>query len=132
MEGRGYEMKKMLSLSALFLFTSCATIHFRSNQSIPITFEGNPMHQKEVVIEGRRDFFFWGNDPDFSVVFVDDEVKRAGFKALSKTIIYEHKNPQDILIAFLTLGIYMPKGYTITGYTEGGGPPPIIQPTDSE
>lgn len=128
MEGRGHAMTKLFSLAALLLASSCATIHFRSNQTIPITFEGNPNHQKEVVIEGRRDFFFWGNDPEFSVVFVDDEVRRAGHGALSKTIIYEHKNPQDILIAFLTLGIYMPKGYTITGYTDGGAAAPIVQP----
>ncbi len=117
----------LLLASVLFLLTSCSTIHFRSNQTIPISFEGNPQHQKEVFIQGRRDFFFWGNDPEFSVVFVDEEVRRAGYPALSKTIIYEHKDPQDILIAFLTLGIYMPKGYTITGYTEGGVAPVSTQ-----
>jgi hypothetical protein len=104
-------------LVLLFLFSACSTIHFRSNNKVPVTFSGNPEHVKEVVIEGKRDFYFWGNSPESHVVYVDEEVQAAGYSGLSKLIVYEHKNPQDILLKFLTLGLYMPTGYTITGYT---------------
>lgn len=109
----------LLPIFATLLVTGCATIHFRSNHSIPVTLEGNGAHQKEILVEGRRDFFWWGLNPEYHEVFVDEEVKSAGYPALSKAIIYEQKNPQDILISFLTLGIYMPRGWTITGFTEG-------------
>jgi hypothetical protein len=128
MELRGYVMKMFAGLIATLLFTSCTTIHFRSNNVVPVTFLGNPEHQKEVVIEGKRDFFWWGADPDFAVVFVDEEVKRAGYKSLSKAIIYEQKSPADQLISFLTFGIYLPRAWTITGYTEGEATPEPTQP----
>jgi hypothetical protein len=112
----------MKILSFLFVLTtlsSCTTIHFRSKNTIPVSFEGNPKHQKEVSIVGRRDFYFWGVEPEQQEVFIDEEVREAGYDGLSKLIIYEHKNPQDTLISFLTFGFYVPRGYTITGYTSG-------------
>lgn len=98
---------------------SCTTIHFRSNNSIPVSFDGNPKHQKEISIVGHRHFYFWGVDPDHHEVIIDEEVRKAGYEAISKLIIYEHKNPQDILISFLTFGLYMPRAYTITGFSSG-------------
>lgn len=112
----------MKILSVLILLGSlggCTTIHFRSKNSVPVTFEGNPNHRKEVSIVGHRDFYFWGVEPEHHEVYIDEEVRRAGYNGMSKLIVYEHKNPQDILISFLTLGIYMPRGYTITGFTSG-------------
>lgn len=112
----------MKILSALILLGSlsgCTTIHFRSKNTIPVSFEGNPEHRKEVSIIGHRDFLFWGVEPEHHEVFIDEEVRRAGYDGMSKLVIYEHKNPQDILISFLTLGIYMPRGFTITGFTSG-------------
>ena len=82
---------------SLIILSGCTTIHFRSNQSVPVSFEGNPNHQKEVSIVGHRDFYFWGVEPEEHVVYVDEEVKGAGFDGISKLIIYEHKNPQDSL-----------------------------------
>jgi hypothetical protein len=113
---------KFFSYLYLFLIvSSCTTIHFRSQNSIPVSFEGNPKHRKEISIVGHRDFYFWGLEPDEHEVFIDEEVRKAGFDSISKVIIYEHKNPQDTLISFLTFGLYMPRGYTITGFTVGGG-----------
>ena len=112
----------MKILNSFFLFaalSSCTTIHFRSQNMIPVSFEGNPKHQKEVSIVGHRDFYFWGVEPEEHEVFIDEEVQKAGYDGISKLVVYEHKNPQDILISFLTLGLYLPRGYTITGFTSG-------------
>lgn len=109
-------------------FMSCTTIHYRSQGSIPVSFEGNPKHLREVSIEGRKNFYFWGIEPDSTEVFLDHEVKRAGLDGISKVIVYEHKNPQDTLISFLTLGLYIPRGYTITGYTSGPNFKEVTQP----
>ncbi|MGE3609729.1 MAG: hypothetical protein AB7I27_09115 [Bacteriovoracaceae bacterium] len=110
-------MKTFFWLIFLSLLASCTTIHFRSNNSVPVTFEGNPEQQKEVSIVGHRNFYFWGLDPEEHVVYIDEDVKNAGYEGISKLIVYEHKNPQDMLISILTFGIYLPRGYTITGFT---------------
>ncbi len=101
------------------LLSSCTTIHFRSRNSVPVTFDGNPAHRKEVSITGQKNFYFWGISPEHEEVFLDEEVRKAGYDGLSKLIIYEQKNPQQNLISFLTLGFYLPRGYTITGFTSG-------------
>jgi hypothetical protein len=110
-------MKIQILALVVFIFTSCTTIHFRSNNNVPVSFEGNPNHQKEISIIGQKHFYFWGVEPEEHEVYVDEEVMKAGYNGISKLIIYEHKDPQDILISFLTLGFYLPRGYTITGFT---------------
>lgn len=109
-------MNKLL-ISFLLMVSSCTTIHFRSNNSVPVSFDGNPKHQREVTIVGQKNFYFWGTDPEHHEVYIDEEVRAAGYDGISKLIIYEHKNPQDMLISFLTFGLYMPRGYTITGFS---------------
>lgn len=111
------------------MIVGCTTIHFRSNNTVPVSFQGNPDHQKEVMIKGQRDFYFWGLQPEHEEVFIDEEVRQAGYDGLSKAIIYEHKNTQQTLISFLTFGIYMPKGYTITGYSSGSTIPEQLEDT---
>ncbi len=115
------------TFALLFLLASCTTIHFRSNNSVPVSFEGNPKHQKEVSIAGQKNFYFWGTDPEHHEVFIDEEVRNAGYDGISKVIIYENKNPQDILISFLSLGLYLPRAYTITGFTSGS---PVAEDLD--
>lgn len=108
---------------------SCTTIHFRSNNSIPVTFSGNPKHKKEVSIEGIRNFYFWGMDPEHHEVLIDEEVRQAGYDGISKVVIYEQKNPQNNLISFLTFGLYLPRAYTITGFTSGEMLPEDLEDT---
>ena len=110
---------------------SCTTIHFRSNNTIPTTFSGNPKHQKEVIITGIRHFYFWGIDPDHHEVLIDEEVRQAGYDGISKLVIYEPKNPQNNLISFLTFGLYLPRAYTITGFTTGEMLPEDLEDTVS-
>ncbi len=124
-------MKIITSLILLSMLAGCTTIHFRSNNSIPVTFEGNPKHQKEISVVGHRHFYFWGVEPDEHEVFIDEEVRRAGYDGISKVVLYEQKNPQDILISFLTLGLYLPRGYTITGYASENILPEELQETAS-
>jgi hypothetical protein len=125
-------MKKILSLILLSTMVSCTTIHFRSNNTVPVSFEGNPKHKKEVSIVGHRHFYFWGADPDHHVVYIDEEVRKAGYDGISKLIIYEQKNPQDMLISFLTLGLYLPRGFTITGFASGNMLPEDLEETSIE
>jgi len=121
---------RILAMLGLLVVSSCATIHFRSNNTVPVSFTGDGAHQKEILIEGDRNFYWWGINPEYHEVFVDEELRKAGYKSLSKAIIYEQKDPQDILISFLTLGIYVPRGWTITGFTEGQKGPLEVHRTE--
>ena len=120
-------MKHISFLALAALFSSCTTIHFRSNNSVPVSFSGNSEHRKEVSIEGKRDFWFWGIEPDHQEVFIDEEVRKAGFDGLSKVVVYEQKSPQETLISFITFGFYLPRSYTITGYTSGNTIPEDLE-----
>lgn len=109
-------MKKLISLILCLSFVSCTTIHFRSKQSVPVTFDGNPAQTKLVYLEGDRDFYFWGVDPEHHEVFIDEVVREAGYDGISKVVVYEPKSPQNNLISFLTLGIFLPRSFVISGY----------------
>jgi hypothetical protein len=109
-------MKNLFGLILCLSLVSCTTIHFRSNNSIPVTFEGNPSQKKLVFIEGDKAFYFWGVDPEHHEVFIDEEVRKAGYDGISKVVIYEPKSPQNNLISFLTLGLFLPRSYVISGY----------------
>jgi len=122
-------MKNILGLLFLLSAVSCTTIHFRSNNTIPVSFEGNPKHPKEIFVTGHRNFYFWGVNPEYHEVIIDEEVRKAGYEGISKVIIYEQKNPQDILISFLTFGIYMPRAWTITGFSSGSLLPEELKDT---
>lgn len=110
-------MKNIVTLFLVGMLVGCTTTHYRSKNTVPVTFGGNPEHRKEVTITGQRDFYFWGLSPDNHEVFIDEEVRRAGHDGISKVIIYEQKNPQEILVSFLTFGLYLPRAFTITGFT---------------
>ncbi len=112
-------MTKLLLTFLLILNFGCSTIHFRSNNSIPVQLNGNPNQTTEVTITGKRNFYFWGLNPEHEEVIIDEVVRKAGYDGLSKLIIYEKKTPEEILISILTFGIYLPHSFTITGYTNG-------------
>ncbi|MFL5784169.1 MAG: Bor/Iss family lipoprotein [Bacteriovoracaceae bacterium] len=122
-------MKSISFILLAGLFAGCTTIHYRSNNSVPVTFTGNPQHRKEVSIEGKKDFWFWGLEPDHQEVFLDEEVRKAGYDGISKTIIYEQKSAKEMLISFITFGLYLPRSYTITGFVSGNTLPEDLEDT---
>ncbi len=122
-------MKSISLILVAGFLAGCTTIHFRSNNSIPVSFTGNPEHRKEVSIEGKRDFYFWGIEPDHQEVLIDEEVRKAGYDGLSKVIVYEQKSPSETLISFLTFGFYLPRSFTITGFTSSNIIPDDLEDT---
>jgi hypothetical protein len=59
---------------------------------------------------------FVGRQVDTPFGFIDEEVRKAGYDGISKVVIYEPKSPQNNLISFLTLGLFLPRSYVISGY----------------
>ena len=120
-------MGKLIFILFTCLLSSCTTIYFRSKGSVPISYSGNPDEQQEVVIERKKDFYFWGTEPESHTVYIDEVVKEEGYSSLSKVIVYKRQDPQDTLIKFLTFGIYVPTGYTIMGFTKSSDAPVLEQ-----
>ena len=96
----------------------CSSILFRSRNKVPVSFDYNPSHQKEVTIKGRKKFYLWGVIPDKHIVYVDEVIDKAGFDEVSKLEIQEERDAKDILIGIMTFGLYIPKSYTINAFTE--------------
>lgn len=110
-------LPSLLLLSSLAL-SSCTTVHFRSNDEIPISFKKNPEHKRRVKISGITKFYFGGAVPKLREVYIDKEVKEAGYTELSGLVIYQERSLSNLFIKFLTLGIYLPTEYTFDGYTK--------------
>jgi hypothetical protein len=109
-------MKNLFFLVLGLSLVSCTTMHFRSGGTVPVSFDGNPSQTKLIEISGDRNFMFWGIDPDHHTVLIDEVVREAGYDGISKVVVYEPKSPENNLISFLTLGIFLPRSYVVQGY----------------
>jgi hypothetical protein len=111
-----------LRANIIFLFlilvtSACSEIHYRSKNSIPLSFKHNSDHKRFVKIKGSQEFFLGGFIPHHQDVFLDEEVHKAGVQTLSKMEVEDHHRFVNYLIATLTLGFYTPRDYVITGFT---------------
>lgn len=109
-------MNKLL-LILIFFLSGCASVHFLSSNEIPVTFDKNPKHTKNITVEGKSNFYFGGLYPPKHDVFIDQVVKNAGYKEISGLKIKEERSFGNSLLKFITLGIYIPTAHTFTGYT---------------
>ena len=107
----------ILFLFLIFLTSACSEIHYRSKNSIPLSFKHNSDHKRFVKIKGSQEFFLGGFIPHHQDVFIDEEVHKAGVETLSKMEVEDHHRFVNYLIATLTLGFYTPRDYVITGFT---------------
>lgn len=109
-------MKILIALLLIFL-SGCASVHFLSGNEIPVTLDKNPKHTKKIRIEGMSKFYFGGIYPKKHDVFIDKEVKDAGYNEISSVVIHEERSFSNSILKFITLGIYIPTEHTIEGYT---------------
>ena len=108
-------MSKVILL--VFLSIGCTTIHYQSNEKIPVLWGS----QKEVadetkIILGKKDFYLWGFYPKSQSVFLDEEFKKVGFQKVNKTVIEEFQTAFDKIKEYITLGMYIPKRYKLIGH----------------
>jgi hypothetical protein len=104
-------------LITLFVLASCSSTKFTSNGKIPVKFEADEDHQKEVVIKGDKKFYLWGLVPEQHTVYVDEVIDQAGFEEASGVFIQETREPLNTLIGILSFGLYIPKSYSISIFT---------------
>ena len=74
----------------VFLSIGCTTIHYQSNETIPVLWGSQKELTDETkVVLGKKDFYLWGLYPKSQSVFLDDEFKKVGFQKVNKTVIEE-------------------------------------------
>ena len=105
-----------LSLYIFFvLFSSCATVEYRSKGLVPVSLTSKTNHFKDFEIEGKTRFYFWGFYPKVNYVDIDQVVKSYSYNAVSKIKIEEYVSAKDALMSVITFGVYTPRSYRVYG-----------------
>lgn len=107
-------MFNQLSLLALFIVaTGCAHIHYKSQGKIPVKVSRAPEHDQIFEASGSVGFYLFGFLPKDQTVPIDQLAQSQGFSEISKLVITETSEWDDLLWSFLSLGLYTPRSYKI-------------------
>ncbi len=98
------------------LLSSCTTIVFQSDQSIPVYVSGKADHKHKVVIKGEKDFYLWGMVPKEHIVSIDKELADEGLLSAANVRIKENVSSIQLLKTILSFGIYTPVSYEVSGF----------------
>jgi len=109
-------MKTFLNMFFLvILFQSCSMIEYGSTGKIPVYFTYKKNNEYEFKIEGREDFYLFGQLPQVRKVDLDDLLQQEGFIEASKIQIHEFLTVKDMILTGISLGLYTPRSYVVTG-----------------
>ncbi|MEI8346947.1 MAG: hypothetical protein WCG27_05745 [Pseudomonadota bacterium] len=98
------------------LFSSCTTIHYVSRGLVTVNVSDRAGLPHPFNVEGQRDFYMWGLYPVEHKVVVDQEIHSATHLARPSALsIEEYLSPSNMLFTFITLGMYCPRNYRLTG-----------------
>lgn len=109
------DLKIIGSLISLFFFLNCSGVRFKSQNKIATSFDSLKNHNEFVSINVSRPFYLWGLIPSEHVVEVDSEFIKKGFDSVSELEILEIDKKTEFVWSALTLGMYIPKKYKLTG-----------------
>jgi len=108
-----------LRISALLIsifLSSCSTIVFQSDQTIPVHVTGKASHKHKVVINGEREFYLWGMVPSEQVITIDTELADIGFLSAANVKVKESITAMQWLKTIVSFGLYSPVSYEISGF----------------
>ena len=98
---------------ALLLLTSCSSLNFLASGKTPFKISANSKSEKSIVIEGARDFYFWGIFPAQLNINFEDESNRLGLSFPSYVSVEQNIGLKSFFYTVLTLGLYCPVDYKI-------------------
>lgn len=108
-------MPNILKLSLiLFLYSSCSSLHFESSGAFNVDFMARDEAAKELSVEGKKEFFFWGLYPEFQVIKVDQELATIGVNTGGRLQVEEYQTVSGLFLTIVSLGLYHPVYYKIT------------------
>ncbi len=98
------------------LLSSCTTTHYVSTKKIPVFVSAKERHSKRVIVEGVKEFYFWGTYPDHHIVNIDQEFKKKGVVSIANVKVEEYLDLWDSFKLFFSFGLYTPIHYRLTGW----------------
>ncbi len=98
-----------------FIITSCSSIHFKSSDTIPVSFKHINSESEDVSVNIEKSFYLWGLLPNEASIDVDKAFEARDLDEVSHLSIKEIKTVKKVLWAFLSVGLYYPQTYQISG-----------------
>lgn len=89
---------------------------YKSRSTLPVQFDYNPKHKKQISFEGRREYYLFGLLPKRHEIFLDEEIYQQGFQGMSKIEIDDSLSFKNYMISLFTLGFYTPRNFEIKGF----------------
>lgn len=108
---------KNLGLLSLFLqlITSCSSIKFISNGTIPVFYHDRNDHQTIYTSEGKKEAFFWGLVAPDNTVILDQVFADQGAVSVADIYVEVTQTRGDWLSTVFSFGLYVPKHYKVFG-----------------
>ena len=101
-----------------FIFQSCTTVHFRSSGQIPIHLSPKKGHGSIQEFHGEKKFYLWGLLPQNHTVDVSEVARNLGYSSSANIFISEYQTIPNFFITMLSLGMYIPRNYSVKAYGE--------------
>lgn len=98
-----------------FLITSCSSINFTSSDIIPVSFKHDTSQTESISVDVEKSFYLWGLLPNKELIEVDKVFEEKGLDEISHVSIKEIKTFKKTLWALLSVGLYYPQTYQISG-----------------
>ena len=100
----------------LFFISSCSSLDFvvSKNGKTPFKISASKSSGKEIEIESRSDFYFWGKSPLNDVIDLDDYAVERGLENPSSVTVSQSIGWRSLLYTIVTLGLYAPVDYKIS------------------
>lgn len=95
------------------IVTGCSHIHYKSEGKIPVKVSRSSEHDQIFETTGSVGFYLFGYLPPHQTVAIDQLAQAQGFSEISKLVITETSEWDDLLWSFLSLGFYTPRSYKI-------------------
>ena len=97
------------------MLASCTHITYESEGYIPVYLAKRSHHDKEVKIQGVKEFYLWGKIAPDTTVYLDEEFYDEGVISVSEVQVKQYQSFSQFLTGFLSLGFYIPISYEATG-----------------
>ncbi len=104
----------------LALLVGCSTVRYRSSGRIPINLLKDEVHRTRrlLTVEGVAHLYLWGMIPSETVVNLDQLVKGSEVTYLEAVRVHEYRSFKNVLMSWLTLGMYVPLNYEVTAVAD--------------
>jgi len=82
-----------------------------------VTLAARDKHEHRVEAIGHKEFYLWGKIPvEDHTVYLDKELWNQGLVSAASLNITEYQSFTDMLVSWLSLGMYIPIRYKIVAY----------------